>query len=66
MKSTAVVTYRIRGSYSVFVRKYDLNDLYEYANYESFIDSIRARQIGEGMDAVIVPGKVDYCVTSFE
>ena len=66
MESKLVVTYRMRGSDFVHVRKYDLTDPYAYENYESFIDSIRAHQIGEGMDAVIVPGKVDHFVVSFE
>lgn len=66
MKSIAVVTYRMRGLSAVHTNKYDLTNPVEYANYESFIDSIRAHQIGEGMDAVVIPGKADHFVTSFE
>ena len=66
MKSIAVVTYRRRGFNAIQTNKYDLSNPYEYAVYESFIDSIRAHQIGEGMDAVIIAGKADYFVTSFE
>jgi hypothetical protein len=66
MKSTAVVTYRMRGSNVINTNKYDLTNPHEYTNYESFIDSIRAHEIGEGMDAVVVAGKADYFVTSFE
>lgn len=66
MNSIAVVTYRVRNTDVVNTIKYDLTDLYGYANYESFIDSIRAHEIGEGMDAVVVPGKADYFVVSFE
>jgi hypothetical protein len=66
MQSFAVVTYRVAGKQDVQTIRFDLNDPVKRNDWDVFIDSIRAKQIGDGPDAYIRAGVCDYFATSFE
>ena len=64
MKSTAVLTYRLKGSNDVRIDRYRLDDDAQRQAYEINVDTLRAIKDDEGN--YIQESMVDYMVTSFE
>mgnify|MGYP003339190353 FL=1 len=64
MKSTAVLTYRLKGSNDVRIDRYSLDDDAWRKAYEINVDTLRAIKDDEGN--YIQESMVDYMVTSFE
>ena len=64
MKSTAVLTYRLKGSNDVRIDRYRLDDDAWRKAYEINVDTLRAIKDDEGN--YIQESMVDYMVTSFE
>jgi len=61
MQSFAVVTYRVAGKQDVQTIRFDLNDPVKRNDWDVFIDSIRAKQIGDGL--MLISGLV-FVITS--
>ena len=64
MKSTAVLTYRLKGSNDVRIDRYRLDDDAQRKAYEINVDTLRAIKNDDG--DYIQESMVDYMVTSFE
>ena len=64
MKSTAVLTYRLKGSNDVRIDRYRLDDDAQRQAYEINVNTLRAIKDDEGN--YTQESMVDYMVTSFE
>jgi hypothetical protein len=64
MKTTAVLTFRTKGSKHLATEYYDFSDNAERVDYEASVDALRAIKDDEGN--YIQESLVDYMVTSFE
>ena len=64
MNTTAVLTYRIKGSKDVRIDRYNISDDVGRVAYEMNVDTLRAIKDDEGN--YIQESMIDYMVTSFE
>jgi hypothetical protein len=64
MKTTAVLTYRMKGSKDVRIDRYNISDDMGLVAYEANVEALRAIKDDEGN--YIQESMVDYMVTSFE